>query len=409
MVTTAEHPARPDALARTERPRRFLADLAGQSAFAHIGPNWFAAVMGTGIVANAAATLPGRTPALHMFAVVVWVLAMATLVAVSAATALHWLLNRNTARSHLGNPVMSHFYGAPAMALMTVGAGAVLLGGPGIGMVAAVGLDAVLWTAGTMLGLCTPVAIPYRAFTSHDNRPESAFGGWLMPVVPPMVSAATGTLLIPHLRPGQAQLTMELGCYAMFGLTLVASLIVVTTIWGRLVQHKVGAAAAVPTLWIVLGPVGQSITAAHNLGDSAPTVLPEPFGVVFRAAGMVYGVPMWGFAMLWLALAAAITVRTARRHLPFTLTWWSFTFPVGTVVTGTSALAATTGAQAFAVAAVALYIGLLAAWVIVAGRTVRGVWHGALLLAPGTAVNRRSHALTAARPEQPGTRPTRDR
>ena len=48
------------------------------------------------------------------------------------------------------------------------------------------------------------------------------------------------------------------------------------------------------------------------------------------AATCVYGVPTWGFAMMWLALAAAITVRTARRGLPFALTWWSFTLPVGT-------------------------------------------------------------------------------
>ena len=55
----------------------------------------------------------------------------------------------------------------------------------------------------------------------------------------------------------------------MFGLTIVASLVVITMIWSRLVHHKVGAAAAVPTLWIVLGPLGQSITAAHTLGATA--------------------------------------------------------------------------------------------------------------------------------------------
>ena len=33
--------------------------------------------------------------------------------------------------------------------------------------------------------------------------------------------------------------------------------------------------------------------------------------------------------MLWLVVAAAIR-RTIRRRLPFTLTWWRFTFPVGT-------------------------------------------------------------------------------
>ena len=51
----------------------------------------------------------------------------------------------------------------------------------------------------------------------------SAQAGWLMPVVPPMVSAATGALLIPHLAPGVGRQTMFYGCFAMFGLSLIAA------------------------------------------------------------------------------------------------------------------------------------------------------------------------------------------
>ena len=76
--------------------------------------------------------------------------------------------------------------------------------------------------------------------------------------------------------------------------------------------------------------------------------------------------------MIWIALATAVTVTTARRKLPFALTWWSFTFPVGTVVTGTSALAARIHLPAFAWGALALYVVLVAAWATVAARTAHG-------------------------------------
>jgi C4-dicarboxylate transporter/malic acid transport protein len=367
------------------RSRR-LSELDGQGAFSFIGPNWFASVMGTGIVANAAATLPFHVPGLNGFAVAVWVLACMLLAAVTAATALHWVQHRETARSHLDDPVLSHFYGAPPMALMTVGAGALLVGVPVVGQQTAVALDAVLWTTGTVLGLVTAVVLPFKAFTSSGAAPDAAFGGWLMPVVPPMISAATGPLLLPHLPKGQWQLSMQLVCSMMFGLTLVVSLVVTTMIWTRLVHHRIGAAVAVPTLWIVLGPLGQSITAAHTLGASAPSVLAEPYGTAFRTAGLLFGAPMWGFAMLWVAIAGAVTVHTLRRGMPFTLTWWSFTFPVGTVVTGTSGLALVTHARFLEVAAGLLYVGLVAAWGTVAVRTARGVWSGRLLRAPAREV-----------------------
>ena len=75
---------------------------------------------------------------------------------------------------------------------------------------------------------------------------------------------------------------------------------------------------------------------------------------------------------------AAITVRTARRGLPFALTWWSFTFPLGTCVTGTIALTARSHADALRVAAVVLFALLVAAWLLVAVRTVAGSATGRL-------------------------------
>jgi tellurite resistance protein TehA-like permease len=99
---------------------------------------------------------------------------------------------------------MAQFWGAPPMALMTVGTGTLLLGRALTGTAAAVDADWVLWGAGTALGLVTACWIPYRMMTGIEEAPDAAFGGWLMPVVPPMVSAANGALLIPYLRPGRA-------------------------------------------------------------------------------------------------------------------------------------------------------------------------------------------------------------
>ena len=348
-------------------------------AFASLGPNWFASVMGTGIVAIAAATLPVQWPGLRGFATAIWVLAAGWLLVLAAAEIVHWTRHRQAALGHARNPVMVQFYGAPPMALLTVGAGALLLGPGLIGAHAALMIDAVLWPLGTLAGLASSLAVPYLMFTRLRAAPDAAFGGWLMPVVPPMVSAATGALLIPHLPAGQPRLTLLLACYAMFGISLIASVVIITQLWQRLARHSIGPVAMVPTLWIVLGPLGQSITAAGLLGAAARLVLPSPYGPAFQAFGVVYGVPVWGFAVLWATLATAITIRAARAGLPFTLTWWSFTFPVGTLVTGTTSLALHTGDGALRWAAAGLYLALVAAWAVVSVRTVAGIWRGSVL------------------------------
>ena len=346
-----------------ERPREM---------FANLGPNWYSSIMGTGIVGGAAATLPIQFPGLRVFGTVVWGLAAVLLVLLTAAWAVHWVRHTETARGHAANPVMGQFWGAVAMGVMTVGAGAGSLGGAVLGTSTAITVDWVLWSVGTVIGLITTAWIPYRMITQHEIAPDAAFGGWLMPVVPPMVSAANGALLVGHLPAGTGKETMLLACYAMFGVSLFATLAILPQIWNRLVVHGTGPAAAVPTMWIVLGPLGQSVTAANLLGNQARGVLPEPYATGAEVFGLLYGVPTWGFAMVWMALAAAVTIRTARRKLPFALTWWSFTFPVGTVVTGTSALAARMHLPAFAWGALALYVLLVAAWATVAARTAHG-------------------------------------
>jgi tellurite resistance protein TehA-like permease len=104
-----------------------------------------------------------------------------------------------------------------------------------------------MWAVGTLAGLATSLAIPYLMFTRHHIGADGAFGGWLMPVIPPVVSATTGALLIPLVPAGQVRLTILLACYTMFGLSLIASVVVTTSLWQRLIWHKTGPARMIPT------------------------------------------------------------------------------------------------------------------------------------------------------------------
>ncbi|WP_327287234.1 C4-dicarboxylate ABC transporter [Streptomyces sp. NBC_01198] len=328
-------------------------------------PGWFAAVMGTGIVANAAVTLPRSFRGLQGAATVVWAGAALLLVALAAAYA-----RQRALRQHAADPLLAPFFGAPPMALLTVGAGALLLGPRVIGARAAVDADWVLWSAGTVLGLGTACAVPYLMITRHRFAAEAASGGWLMPVVPPLVSAATGALLVRHAPAGQPRLALLLGCYAMLGLGLVAVLLVLAMLYSRLVHQDAPSGPVVPTVWIGLGALGQAVTALGTLATAAPSALDASYARGTASLALLGGVALWGFALLWLALAAALTVRELRAGLPFAPTWWSFIFPLGALVTGTGALAARTGSDLFVWPAVVLYALLAAAWALVAWRSL---------------------------------------
>jgi tellurite resistance protein TehA-like permease len=338
--------------------------------------------MGTAVVATAGVALPVDVPGLRAGCVAVWALSAVLLAVVLTARAGHWLLHRDQARAHLLDPAVAPFHGCLSMALLAVGAGTLVAGRDVIGRPAAVAVDTVLLTAGTVAAVVAAVAIPYLMVVRHRPAPDTASPVWLLPLVAPMVSAAVGPLLVPELPPGQGREALLLACYAMFGLSLLATLVVLPLVFARLVHQGPLPLALTPTMFLVLGPLGQSTTAVNQLADVAPGAIAAPYASAFGVFAVLYGVPVMGFALLWLALSAALVVRAMRRGMGFTMTWWGFTFPVGTCVTGAAGLARHTGLDVFTWLAVALYALLVTAWAAAGVRTLGGLFSGALLAGP---------------------------
>lgn len=348
----------------------------------HLGPNWYATVMGTAITANAGVGLPYRTGFLPRLCEGVWVLAAAMLVAVLAGRAVRWVRHPDAGVRDLLDPAVAPFYGCLSMAMLAVGAGALTAGRPVVGAHGGVVLDAVLWSAGAVTGVVVAAGVPYLMITRHRIGHDDATPAWLLPVVPPMVAAALGPALLPHLPAGagQAREALLLGCLAMFGISLLSTLVALPLIWSRLLRTDSLPIALTPALFLVLGPLGQSVTATGTLSDAAPAAhLPAPYPAALHAFTLLYGVPVMGFALLWLALAAALTVRAVSRGMRFSMVWWAFTFPVGTCVTGAEGLARHTGLHALSGLSAGLYVLLVAAVLAAGTGTVRGVARGELL------------------------------
>ncbi len=347
-----------------------------------IGPNWFASVMGTGIIANAAAGLPIVDQHLNQVGFVIWVIASLMLIIMLLIKTVQTIIRPQIIKRQFNDPVMAQFFGAPPMALLTISGGTLLFGQHLFTQETLMVIAWSLWITGTIIGLITAVIIPYRLFTHHEVRADAAFGGWLMPVVPPMVSAAVGAMFIPLLQDTLLQQTLLYACYAMFGVSLMGAMIIITLIWGRLAHSGSSGGARVPTLWIVLGPLGQSITAAGALGTVALTVVEQPIAGSLNSLAILYGIPVWGFAVYWSILAGFLTLRALRRKMPFALTWWAFTFPVGTCVTGTTQLALHTRLPVFEWAAIILFTLLILAWIIAAWGTIKGLKAGHIIKNP---------------------------
>ncbi|EDY44704.1 TDT family transporter [Streptomyces sp. SPB074] len=335
------------------------------------GPNHYAAVMGTAMLATAGSGLPQHVAGLRALCAALWGVAALALLAVLAARGAHWARHRDQARAHLRSPAEAPFYGCLAMAFLALSAATQRVGADVLGHGAATGLAEVLLAVGAVLAVAVAAGIPVLMIVHARARFADVSPVWLLPLVAPMVAASVGPGLAGELPAGQARETFVYGCLALFGTSLLAVLVVLPLVGARLLTGGGWPTRLAPSLFLVLGPLGQSTTATGAIADAARGVLPDGTARGLRVFSVVYGVPVMGFALLWLLIAAALVARALARGLRPSSTWWAFTFPVGTCVTGPTQLAAHTGLAAYRWLAAGIYVLLLLAWCAAAFGAVR--------------------------------------
>ncbi|PYY69718.1 C4-dicarboxylate ABC transporter [Pseudomonas jessenii] len=348
-------------------------------------PNWFAATMGTGVLALALAQLPVAMPALHAFAEALWLFNIALFLLFTALYAARWLLFFDEARRIFGHSTVSMFFGTIPMGLATIINGFLVFGLPrwGDGMIH---IAEMLWWLDVAMSLACGVLIPYMMFTRQEHSIDQMTAVWLLPVVAAEVAAASGGLLAPHLADAHSQLVVLVTSYVLWAFSLPVAFSILTILLLRMALHKLPHENMAASSWLALGPIGTGALGMLVLGGDAPLIFAANgmpgVGEIAAGLGLVAGITLWGFGLWWMLMALLITGRYLRAGIPFNLGWWGFTFPLGVYSLATLKLASTLSLTFFSVFGCVLVALLAVMWLIVGKRTVLGAWRGELFVSP---------------------------
>lgn len=348
-------------------------------------PNWFAATMGTGVLALALAQLPFNLPGIHAIAEGLWLFTIGLFVLFSMLYAARWVMFFHEARRIFGHSTVSMFFGTIPMGLATILNGLLLFGLPRWGS-DVIPLAQAVWWLDVAMALACGVLIPFMMFTRQEHSIDQMTAVWLLPVVAAEVAAASGGLLAPHLADAHSQLVMLVTSYVLWAFSLPVAFSILTILMLRMALHKLPPANMAASSWLALGPIGTGALGMLLLGGDAPAIfaangLPG-VGEMANGLGLIAGITLWGFGLWWMLIAVLITLRYLRAGIPFNLGWWGFTFPLGVYALATLKLASLLHLGFFSVFGSALVVALALMWWIVAKRTVQGAYKGELFVSP---------------------------
>ncbi|RVU53525.1 C4-dicarboxylate ABC transporter [Pseudomonas syringae pv. syringae] len=348
-------------------------------------PNWFAATMGTGILALALGQLPFAAQWPKALGEALWFFNIALFCLFTVLYASRWALFFNEAKQIFGHSTVSMFFGTIPMGLATIINGFLLYGLPrwGDGVIA---LAEVLWWIDVAMALACGVLIPFMMFTRQQHSIDQMTAVWLLPVVAAEVAAASGGLLAPHLADASAQFTLLITSYVLWAYSVPVALSILVILLLRMALHKLPHESMAASSWLSLGPIGTGALGMLVLGSDAPAIFAAHgmagIGGVAEGIGLIGGVLFWGLGLWWMVLALLITGRYFREGIPFNLGWWGFTFPLGVYAVTTLKLGSMLHLAFFNFVGVVLVLLLAIMWIIVAAKTLVGAYRGNLFISP---------------------------
>jgi C4-dicarboxylate transporter/malic acid transport protein len=299
-------------------------------------PAWGSSVMGTAALAVALLAVGEGTAAAVWTtplarAVLVVALLLGTLVL--GATASRWVRHTEAARADLRHPMKGGMTATAAGALLTL---AVAVGRVGPGFLPGPLIETavlLLASSGAVLALLIGWEFLAEMFTTEDPVLAQVSGAWF---VPPVVTIIVPLAVVPLViaNPGAAT-DLLVVAWAFLGIGAVLYLVVTAALFLRSISHPLPPVGLAPTLFIGMGPAGLLALDLVRLAQVSVQVgLVDAWLItaVLPAATM-----LWGFGLWWM-VSALLVLRRGYANLPFTLSWWGFTFPLGAWTISTIAL-----------------------------------------------------------------------
>ena len=337
-------------------------------------PGWFAAVMGTGIIAIASITNPGNNSSLasstRTFAQIMAIIAISVGIIIIIPYIIRIFIYPSRSLSDLKDPAIGPMYGTLPGGILVLAAVFAAVGPTWFSPITVRDLVIGLDWAGIPLAFLISVIFAIVLFYSKDTPPTDINGGWFIPPVVTIVVPMVLAPLIPASAPETARALLMIS-YAFWGMGFLLYILILTILHDRLVLHPLPPARLAPTFWIGLGPIGVGSLALIKLA-AAGTLLFGPVAPIVKLISNIAATSIWGLGVWWLAASIILLGFYLKSGmLPYAISWWGFTFPLGAYTVATLVLATTWKLPALSWAGAALFILLLAFWLTV---TARSVW-----------------------------------
>lgn len=346
----------------------------------HFNPAWFASVMGTAVVPLAISFLTGSW--VRGVAAAFTIISVLMFIAILIPWTLRLFMYPAAVRADLHHPIAASFFPTLPIAIVIIALD--LLKYPDLFFSTAASREIAfwMWLVGSIgIYLAAFIVLP-RIYRSDAIELSHANFGWFIPPVAKLLVPVAGFELA-MLYSGRFELTFGLSI-ASLGIGFFLFLFVGSLVYHRYVLESLPVSKFAATSFIAIAPTAIIAVALfkmmHLFESGTPLDIDAHAVTAISALGVLAA---WGFAA-WSFIMAVVIVISYMRHmdLPYALSWWAYTFPLGSLAVATGVAWKVSGFESIRWMYVLVVLALLGAWITVAVRTGHAMLTGKVFESP---------------------------
>ena len=364
----------------------------------NFSPSWFSVTMGTGMMALVLRSEPYQFRGLDIISDIVFALNVFLFCLFLLVGIFRYLAWPHTLILMLLHPSQSLYVGTFAMGFATiVNLVAVACAEPWGYRYSMLGW--VLWWIDASLAFVVCIGFLSLMSPRHSRSFHELSALWLLPVVCPVVSASSGSMVANTLTVTPARITVVISWF-LYGMGLVLCFMLLTMYFARLAVHKIPPPSQIASTFLPLGPCGQGAytvlklsqsgyNMAHRHGewllssDLTTDAEARVMGTALYACSIPMALILWGVGLVCLILALLYVLDIALiGRFRFNLGWWGTVYPLGVFTLATMELAHDLNSTTLRVISTILLFLELIVWLIMVVWSVRRIYLRQLYVAP---------------------------
>jgi C4-dicarboxylate transporter/malic acid transport protein len=346
----------------------------------HFNPAWFAAVMGTAVVPLAISFFTGAW--VEPVALVFVVISVLMFIAIAIPWTLRFFMFTPAVRADLHHPIAASFFPTMPIAVIVIALDLVKYPDMFFSPSTSHAVGFWMWLAGSLGIYVTAFIVLPKIYRSDAIELAHANFGWFIPPVAKLLIPVAG-FEFAVLYPERFELTFGLSIVSL-GIGFFLFLFVGSLVYHRYVLETLPASKLAATSFIAVAPTAIIAVALFKMMKMFEEGTPLGLDAeAIRAVSVLMLLAAWGFAAWAFVMAVVIVVSYARHlELPYALSWWAYTFPLGSLAVATGVAWRTTGFESIHWFYIIVVASLFGAWATVALRTSIAMVSGRVFESP---------------------------